>query len=212
MNARNRHLEWAAISAAVYHALADHVEPLNAADRINQDHGEHMLAMGQAVAAAVQAHPEAAPPELLAVIDRALAGLPENGGLLAYRAVLGQINSAWLTGDLAESRLVALAQRLVPDEQAENRRLGSTLGGLVRSLGGAERARRLAERFGVGELLAGGQGLAAGEAGARLQAGTAYLVGQSSLASVPHRAESGRIVLQALLREVYRQASQPPAK
>lgn len=131
-------LDWPAVSAAVLQALRENVERLNAADRWNHNHGDHMLELGQQLDAAVQAAPESAPPELLARMDEVLAGLQPNGGLQAYRELLARSRAAWLAGEVDESRLIAVARRLVHGEASaadESQRLAGTLGGLLRSLG-----------------------------------------------------------------------------
>lgn len=170
-----------------------------------------MLELWQSLDAAVQAHPAERPPVLLEHIDRALGRLSQDETVPAYRAVLKRLHGAWLAGELDEARLIALARRLLHGDPALNLNttgLTGVLAGLVRSLGGAEQAQRLAGRLGVADLLAGGLGLAGGQPDAALQAGVIFLVGQSQLGSLPHQAESGRLVLRTLLVEIDRQAGE----
>lgn len=209
----SRRLDWPVLSASVLHELTVHRERLNAVDQAYQNHGDQLLELWQLLDAVVRAHPAERPPALFEPIERALELRPESETLHAYRNILKRQQAAWLAGELDEERLILLAQRLLhgnPEHDVGNGPLAGALAGLIRSLGGTARAQRLAERFGVADLLAGGLDLTGGNPGAALQAGVAFLVGQSPLAARPHLAESGRLVLRTLLLEIDRQARHWP--
>jgi hypothetical protein len=198
------------LSSAVFSILEQFRETLNEADRYNQDHGDHMLALWGSIGSALQGNPDASSEEALALAAEALAHSEPNGSVLVYQSVITGLARRYAQGSLGDKDVIELSRRLLHEPtglSSEQGNLGGLFASLLQGAGRIQRLRQLAEQLGAGALFEGGLAMLAGDASGipALQAGVALIVQNSVLVNPAHRARSAELVLNSLLLEVDRQ-------
>ena len=206
---------------AVLTVLQQHCLKLNQADAFNQNHGDHMLAVFQVAARAAQEKQGAILAEAMDYAAGLLRQLPHNGSAQVYARGLGALAGQFRQRSLGLDELAPYARQALrspaagsPAEGAPAQadaaapRAGEILKALASALSAWERLE--ADPSGPpGDLDMGalfGMGMAYLQAkqvgGSRLQTLAEAMVQASPLGRLPHRAQSGRLVFQTLLREM----------
>lgn len=205
-------IDYQQLSHAVVQILQTHQAALNEADTANQNHGDHMLTIWQAIQAQLSANPGEPVPVQLHRAAASLAALPANGSAEPYRKMLADLAEGLESDRIDESEVLRAASRLVNPTPEVVKGTTSTLGGLFRGMarraGGLVNLNQMAEQMGVGNLFESGLNLlnGANSEGVLLEAAVTMMVQRSELAGVPHRAYSGKLVLRTLILELDRQA------
>lgn len=203
-----------ALTSTVRVQLEENRDYFNQLDTTNGNHGDHLLAVWERVAATVREYPDSPPEALLGEIGKSLEHITSCNTARAYALVTRRLARRFAAGDLTLDAIADLAQRLVkglpPDsiDADKARSAGRLAETLLRQIGGQGRLRELADRFGIAELFSTGIDAArAAQAGRpALHAGVAFLVSNSPLGYAPHRKISAQLVLKTLLVEINRQA------
>jgi hypothetical protein len=214
----------APIFRAVEAALAENRAALNQADAYNGNHGDHMVAIFDLATRSAQ---EASAQELagkggefaatMAYAGKRLAQLEDNGSAQVYARGLQCVAEQLGERGIILDELVAYVNAVLSDDDsAAPERAGEILRALVSGIAAWNRQES-------GETAAGG----ALNMGALFDFGIAYLGARqrggtrieiladaaasvSPLARVPHRLESGKLVMAALLGALKSQAGDPP--
>lgn len=209
-------------------------EELNAADALNGNHGDHMVEIFQAAteAAATQAAGSAdgglADAGLAEAMDYA-AGLlyrqAQNGSAQVYARGLEQLAAQFRQRDLTLQDLISVVQNRIDKEttglelpEPETGKTTQTLKALLNALAGWEKAEAAAASgdqtaansknpMDMGYLFGVGMAYlqARQKGGDPLDILVDTVVSASPLANVPHRAESGKIALRAMLEAMKRE-------
>jgi hypothetical protein len=203
---------------AVLVALEQHRLELNQADRLNQNHGDHMLAVFQAACRAAADKPDARLAEAMDYAAGLLSQMPDNGSAQVYarglEALAVQLRQRGLGLDELLPYVRSSLGPPVGGGQAQGEaaypRAGEILKALAAALSAWERLEADPEAapggLDIGALL--GMGMAYLQAkqmgGDRLETLAEAMVLASPLGRLPHRAQSGRLVFQTLLREMSR--------
>ncbi len=207
---------------AVLAVLQEHRLELNQADSLNQNHGDHMLAVFQAAVQAAREKQGAGLDESMDYAAGLLRQLPQNGSAQVYARGLGALAGQFRQRGLGLDELVPYARHALrsqaagtssegaPAQEDGSPRGGEILKALASALSAWERLE--ADPAGppgdldMGALL--GMGMAYLQAkqmgGSRLETLAEAMVLASPLGRLPHRAQSGRLVFQTLLREMAR--------
>ncbi len=199
-------------------ALEQHRLELNQADRLNQNHGDNMVAVFQAACQAAAHKPDARLPEAMDYAARLLRRMPDNGSAQVYarglEALAVQLRQRGLGLDellaYVRSSLGSPAEVDQPQGEAANPRAGEILKALAAALSTWERLEAdpgaAPGGLDMGALL--GMGMAYLQAkqmgGDRLETLAEAMVLASPLGRLSHRSKSGRLVFQTLLREMSR--------
>jgi hypothetical protein len=203
---------------AVLGVLEQHRLELNQADRLNQNHGDHMLAVFRTACQAAQDKQGASLAEAMDYAAGLLRRLPQNGSAQVYASGLGALAAQFRQRGLELDELVPYVRsNLGPpsegtpaQENLASPRTGEILKALASALSAWERLeadpRAPPSDLDMGALL--GMGMAYLQAkqmgGDRLETLAEAMVLASPLGRLPHRAQSGRLVFQTLLREMVR--------
>lgn len=202
--------ELARLFQAVHDRLSDQRQALNLADSVNGNHGDHMVEIFQA---AVQAAQREETDELAATMEQAslaLKQLPDNATASLYSLGLEQFANQFRQHAITTADLLAYGQHLLKAENEVESHLisdrsGEVLKALVAGLTGWSQSE--GEQEGKTNML---------NLGALFELGMAYLQAKqrggskteiladaaasaSPLGAVPHRYQSGKMAIQALL-------------
>lgn len=203
-------IDLAQLSSSVLFVLQKQQAELNAADTINQNHGDNLVAIWQQIYSITLEKSEYPNDQVLEQAAQSLDTLLPNGSIKPHQKLLRDLSTKLADGSLEEQKLITIAQQIVQGNslprQSLNRFSRSFLG--MSRLVGGDRLSELANQMGAGALFQSGLGMLQGAEDATLNAATTFLVGQSDFSSVPHRSKSAQMVLKAILLEVHRQADE----
>ena len=217
MSEQSPPLELAPLFAAVEQALTGNRESLNQADLMNGNHGDHMIAVFHLAARAAEKKTGAPLAEAMAYASGLLGEQTDNGSARVYSSGLAQLAYQFRKYDLGLDDFVGYVRQALSDGKEEIERGGETrskdvLKALLAALAGwkdIEAGKPPADSpldmgflfdLGVAYMQARQRG---GTDRAQVLADAAASV--SPLSSVPHRLQSGKLAIAALL-EAMRQA------
>ena len=204
--------------SAVEQALAANRLALNAADPFNANHGDHMVAVFQAAVQSARSHPEFDLPQAMRAAAESLAALPDNGSARLYAGGLEHLAAQFQAYGVTTPDLLAYVRSTLASKPAEGAvaavqpekpadpKSGQVLKSLMAGLAAWSRAESGKPVDGnpldMGTLFEFGMAYmqARQRGGTRLQVLADAACSVSPLSQVPHRAESGRIAIQALLQ------------
>lgn len=207
-------IDYLQISQSVLTAVQAEQVRLNRADRANQNHGDHLVTIWEAVQAALGATRDLPVPDGLRLAADAVGKLPANGSTPLYSQMLLDFAEELAEGKVNEADILRGASRLVHPTPDMLRGTTSSLRGMFRGIlrrtGDMFNLNQMADQLGVGDLFTSGLNLVNGvnSEGALLDAAVALMIQRSTLAAVPHRARGGQVVLRAVILELDRQAPQ----
>ena len=212
----------APVFQAIGAALAQNRAALNQADTFNGDHGDHMVAIFEVAARAAEQTRGQELAASMAYAGKQLASLKDNGSAQIYgrglECVAEQLGERQITMDelvdYVSSVLGEEADQAARDDGAasDSKRSGQVLKALVAGIaewnrqeaGGAEGGNALSMSalfdFGIVYLQAKQRG------GSRTAVIADTAASVSPLGSVPHRLESGKLVVETLLKALGAQA------
>ncbi len=210
-------LELAPLFAAVEQALTGNRELLNQADLMNGNHGDHMIAVFHLAARAAEEKQAAPLAEAMQYAAGLLGEQSNNGSARVYSSGLAQMAFQFRKHDLGLDDFVGYVRQALRENKEEVEQTGETrskdvLKALLAALAGwkdIEAGKPTADSpldmgflfdLGVAYMQAKQRG---GTDRARVLADAAASV--SPLSSVPHRLQSGKLAIEALL-EAMRQA------
>lgn len=197
----------AKVFQSVTSALAGNQEALNQADTFNHDHGDNMVQVFEVVTQAVKEKKGASAADQLAYASQLLSQR-ESGSARYYTGGLSQAAQRFEGKKVTSDNVMQLVQTLISGGQqapaqsqpaAGADALASLLGGMGSAgQGGAQPA------IDVGSLLSAGMSyLSAKQSGqGDMDALTGALMAGTQGGSVPHRAQSGAVVANALLQAI----------
>lgn len=183
---------------------------LNAADTLNQNHGNNLVVIWEQIYLITQANSDQPNDQILEQAAQALDTLQPNGSIKPHQELLQNLSVKLTDGSLDEQKLIKLAQQIVQGNSLPRQslsRFGRSFLGVSRMIG-ADRLGELADQMGAGALFQSGLGMLQGAEDATLNAAVAFLVGQSDFGNIPHRSKSAQLVLKTILLEVNRQAGE----
>ena len=210
-------IDLAQLFQTVRESLAGQREALNQADQVNQDHGDHMVAIFQAAARAA-AEKDSDLVESMEYAAELLRQQPDNGSAQVYARGLSQLAEQFRQRQIGLNELMAYLRSVLSKGKAAEKaedgkppRSGELLKALLAGLAGWERAEAPQPGAAPGGP---GQGLDMGylfgmgmsylqakqKGGDRLDILVETVVSASPLSRVDYREQSGRIALKALLQ------------
>ena len=204
--------ELAPLFQAVGEVLRQSQTALNQADALNGNHGDHMVEIFQIAARAAQEQQAAGLAEAMTYAAGLLEAQAENGSAGVYAHGLRQLAGQLQRYDISLDELVAYVQKVLREEKDAGQtaepgliRSGEVLKALLAALTGwgqieegqtpTERSLDMGALFGLG--MAYWQAKQRGGRRAAVLADAAASV--SPLSKIPHRYESGKLAIQALL-------------
>ncbi len=207
---------------AVADVLQEQRDTLNQADSYNGNHGDHMVAIFQDAVMAAQKNPTDDLAESMAYASRLLRQRSYNGSAQVYAAGLEQFAGQFRKHQVTLEDLVTYVQGVIKED--ENFTSGETESGITEQ-GGEKKDRSGSVLKALLAGLAGWQKAELGESGEDDRLGMGYLfevgiaymqakqrggskteiladaaVSVCPLNRVPHRSQSGKIAIQALLQ------------
>jgi len=204
---------------AVGEVLRQNQSALNRTDLQNSNHGDHMVEIFQIAAQAAQEQSAASPAEAMAAASGLLEALSGNGSAKMYAHGLRQMAEQLRRYDVSLDELVAYVQKVLREEKEAGKspepglaRSGDILKALIAGLASWEQVEGgqtpsgnpidmgVLFEFGMAYWQARQRG---GERAAVLADAAASV---SPLSKVPHRYESGKLAIQALLQAMQRDA------
>ena len=210
---------------AVGEALHQNQLALNQADSYNGNHGDHMVEIFTIAANAAEEMSSSSLPEAMEHAAALLLQLPENGSAQVYAHGLEQIAEQFRSRQLELDDLLthvrkALSDKEQPETHGESNatKSGEVLKALMASLvnwGRIERGQPISDRpldmgtlfeFGMAYLQARQHG------GERAEVLADAATSVSPLSSVPHRYQSGKLAILALLQAIQRFGRDLPAR
>jgi hypothetical protein len=203
-------LEVSSLFQSVLDTLIHHQGELNQIDPYNHNHGDHMVEIFLAAVRAAQEKQSDSLAQAMQYASQLLAGYNENGSAQVYARGLTCLSEQFSQrridlDDLAPYAQVAISGKKQENGQSGSGRSGDILKALLSALSewehleaeqpGPNRGLDLGYLFGVGMayLQAKQQG------GDRLRVLAETVVSSSPLGRVPHRHQSGLLVVQTLL-------------
>lgn len=211
--------ELAPLFNQVADVLRQNQDELNAADPYNGNHGDHMVAIFRSAAQAAQARPGADLADSMAHAGQLLRSQPGNGSAQMYALGLERLAEQFRLQGIGLDDLVPYVQKLLRDkdkdatdaapvEGADREREvkgGAVLKALLAGLAGWQQAASGSEKapktLDVGYLFDLGiaymQAKQRGGSRSEILADAAASV--SPLSQIPHRQQSGKLAIQALL-------------
>jgi hypothetical protein len=209
-------LELAPLFTAVEQALSQNRDALNQADLYNANHGDHMIAIFNLAAQAARDNQDARLPDAMQVAADRLRDQADNGSAQVYGRGLAQLAGQFRKYNLDLEDFVGYVRHVLSDAKDESGQDGATpsrdvLKALMGALAGwqqVEAGKQPTENpldmgflFDLGVAYMQAKQRAGGSAGggnrAQMLADAAASV--SPLSSVPHRYQSGKLAIQALL-------------
>jgi len=204
-------LEVSSIFQAVLDELIHKQPELNQADPYNQNHGDHMVEIFRLAVRAAQEKQSASLAEAMEYASQLLLGCEENGSAQVYARGLTCLAEQFSQrqidlDDLAPYAQVAISGKTQKNGQSTSGRSGDILKALLSALAewerletdqpGSNRGVDLGYLLGVGMAY-----LQAKQQGSdRLGVLAETVVSSSPLGQVPHRHQSGLLVVQKILR------------
>ncbi len=204
---------------AVGEILRQNQSALNQVDPVNGNHGDHMVEIFQIAAQAAQEKQSASPAEAMAYAADLLEERSGNGSAKMYAQGLRQVAEQLRRYDISLDELVAYVQKVLKEEKETGQpaepslaRSGDVLKALLTGLaswGQVEEGQTPSGspldmgalfEFGMAYWQARQRG---GERAAVLADAAASV---SPLSKVPHRYQSGKLAIQALLQAMQRKA------
>jgi hypothetical protein len=204
---------------AVGEALRQSQTALNQADSLNGNHGDHMVEIFQIAARAAQEQQAAELAEAMTYAAGLLEAQADNGSARLYAHGLRQMAEQFQHYDISLDELVAYVQKVLREEKDPGQtaepglaRSGEVLKALLAGLTGwgqveegqasSSRPLDMGALFGFG--MAYWQAKQRGGERAAVLADAAASV--SPLSKTPHRYQSGKLAIQALLQAMQRNA------
>jgi len=193
---------------AVTSTLVDNQTKLNKADGYNGDHGDHMVEIFQVITYAMEQKKGQHPADALEYAAQLLRKHSESGSSQLYSAGLSQAASNFKDKEVTQNNVMSLIQDLLgggqslekPVEPQSDDLLGSLLGSLT---GGGEQPKADGG-LDAGDLLNAGlaffQSKQSGDS--NIEALLDAVVSTSQVSQVDHRAQSGKLVTNALLQAI----------
>jgi hypothetical protein len=204
-------LEVSSFFQAILDVLIHQQPELNRADPYNQDHGDHMVEIFQVAVRAAQEKQSASLAEAMEYASQLLMGRVENGSAQLYARGLTCLAEQFSQrqidlDDLAPYAQVAISGKKQENGQSNGGRSGDILKALLSALAewerleteqpGSTRGMDLGYLFGVGMAYM----QAKQQGGDRMRVLAETVVSSSPLGRVPHRHQSGLLVVQTLLQ------------
>jgi hypothetical protein len=203
--------ELAPLFQAVGQALQQNRAALNQADAHNGNHGDHMVQVFELAALAAEQKRDAGLSEAMEYAADLLQAQAQNGSAQAYARGLSQMARQFRSYGVSLDDLIlyvrgALAKDKGTAQDAQQTKSGSVLKALVAGLaawGKLESGQDIKEspldmgalfEFGMAYIQAKGRG------GDRIEVLSDAAASVTPLVEVPHRYESGKLAIQALLR------------
>lgn len=204
-------LEVASIFQMVLDALIVEQPELNQADPYNQDHGDHMVEIFQIAVRAAQEKQSGSLADAMEYASQLLLGCEENGSAQVYARGLTCLAAEFSQRQIDLADLAPYAQVAISGEKQDNgRSTGGRSGDILKALLSAlaEWERLETEQPGsargmdLGYLLGIGMAYlqAKQQGGDRLKVLAETVVSSSPLGRVPHRHQSGLLVVQKILQ------------
>lgn len=212
--------ELVSLFQSVAAVMRQHQEAFNQADRVNGNHGDHMLEIFELASSSVAEREDQPLADSMEVASQQLLLLDDNGSARVYADGLSQFAAQFREHDISTADLVGYAQELLAGETQEDAATsgppagndqdnGDVLKALVAGLAGWRAVEK-------GEAPPSGSpdigymfdlGIAYMQAKARGGSRTSVIadaaVSVSPLGEVPHRAESGKLAIQAFLEAMF---------
>ena len=212
---------------AVEAVLRQKQQQLNQADAENGNHGDHMVAIFESAAQSAWEKQEAGLAEAMAYAAQRLAEI-DNGSARLYALGLEQMAEHFARQEISLDQLVGYIQSILVDEKQDRQageesplaaitRAGPVLKALVGGMSGwKQRASDKTSALGVLDMNAlFDLGIAYFQAkqrgGSRVEILAEAAASASPLSSVPHRYQSGKLAIRALLQAMKDQAVKPLA-
>jgi hypothetical protein len=204
-------LEVSSLFQSVLDALILKQSELNLADPYNQDHGDHMVEIFRIAVRAAQEKQSGTLADAMEYASQLLQGCVENGSAQVYARGLSCLAEQFSQrqidlDDLAPYAQVAISGKKPENGQSNGGRSGDILKALLTALAewerleteqpGSTRGVDLGYLFGVGMAYM----QAKQQGGDRLRVLAETVVSSSPLGRVPHRHQSGLLVVQTLLQ------------
>ncbi len=204
-------LEVSSLFQSVLDALIQKQPELNQADPYNQNHGDHMVEIFQIAVRAAREKQSASLAEAMQYASQLLQGCEHNGSAQVYARGLtclaDQFSQRQIDlDDLAPYAQLAISGRKQENEKTTGGRSGDILKALLSALAdwerlesekpGSSRGMDLGYLFGVGMAYM----QAKQQGGDRLSVLAETVVSSSPLGRVPHRHQSGLLVVQQILQ------------
>ena len=201
----------ASVFQSVGRALDHNRELLNRADLDNGNHGDHMVVVFRLATLAAESHPQAPPADVMDEAARLLEEQRQNGSAQIYAAGLRQMAGQFRKYEIALDDLILYVRSALAKEKEEpevdlpQARSGDVLKALVAGLaawGNQSREGGTDKRsLDMGSLFEFGMAYlqAKSKGGSRAKILADAAVSVSPLQSSPHRSQSGKIAIQAML-------------
>ncbi|MBN1146048.1 MAG: hypothetical protein JXA78_02235 [Anaerolineales bacterium] len=202
-------IELAAFFQAVGEALRQSRAALNQMDVYNGNHGDHMVEIFEIVARAAEESSQAELAQAMADAGRLLTQQAHNGSAQLYARGLLCMAEQFRKYDVNLEELLAYVQSsLVEDEEKRARKTSTRSGAVLKALaaglaswGQAEQVSA-ASPLNIGALFEFGMAYlqAKQRGGSKIEVLADAAVSVSPLRDTPHRCQSGKIAIEALLR------------
>lgn len=181
--------------SAVAETMVENKDSLNKADEYNQDHGDHMVDIFKMITGAVKEAPKNDLASGLATASKVLTEKP-SGSAAMYAKGLAQAAEYFQDQDLDASQVLPLLQTMLGGGEASvSKGAGGLLDSLVGSLGGED-------GLDLGDILSAGAAFMQSkeEGDSNLEAAIDAVISASKMGETPHRAQSSKLVADALLQ------------
>jgi hypothetical protein len=193
-------IDLAAVFNTVSKVMEQNQSQLNAADTYNQDHGDHMVEVFNMITKAVGDKKNADVVDQLKYAGNQLLKNGNSGSATMYGENLLNAAEAFTGKEVTSENSMQLIQLLLGAQQNAS----STEGGFLGSLLSGLTAGGTGEGLDAGDLLNAGMAfMQAKQSGdSNLEAALDAVVAASTAGQTPHRAESGKLVADALLSAI----------
>lgn len=211
----NNALDLASLFKPILGRLAENREALNQADTYNHDHGDHMVEIFQVISEAMEEKRNAHPADQLAYASQLLRQRSNSGSAQLYSNGLAQAaNQVRGQSQIDLASLIPLIQALLGSAtSAENSPAssGGLLGSLLSGVLGGGSNSKSSQGIDLGGLLQLGMSLMqpgqeqpteTADSNSGLSALAEMLVGSSPMSQSPHRSQSSKLVIDALMQAV----------
>jgi hypothetical protein len=193
----NNQIDLAAVFNTVSKVMEQNQSKLNKADTYNQDHGDHMVEVFNMITKAVGSKEGSDVVEQLKYAGNELLKNADSGSAAMYGENLLNAAESFTGKELTSENSLQLIQILLGAQQNASAQEGGFLGSLLSGL----TAGGTGEGLDAGDILTAGMAFlqAKQDGDTNLEAALDAVVAASTAGQTPHRAESGKLVANALL-------------
>jgi len=200
-------LDLASLFASVTGDLVTNQETFNQADTYNHNHGDNMVEIFKVITEAMETKPDAEPADQLAYASELLRQRSQSGSAAMYADGLAQASQQFMGKAITPQNALMLIQALlggpqgqVP-QQTQTQPSNDLLGSLISGFSGGQQAPGQ-DSLDIGDLMTAGMAFlnAKQQGGSDIESLVNVLVSSSQAGQSQHRAQSGALVANTLLK------------